>query len=482
VADLPGLRAQDAIGRHYVEKKRLTIIVLGHVDHGKSTLVGRLLVEKGQVHPEEIARYAALGAEMGKESFKYAWVMDRTDEARRRGLTLDLNFADLRTRRSDIHIIDAPGHRDFLRSMITGTTGADAALLVVDAQEGVMPQTREHARLARLMGLDRVVVAINKIDKVGFEPEAIGKAASDLKAMLEEAGFARMDLIPVSAWEGENLTARGERMGWYRGRTLEEALDGVEQRGAPAGGSFRMPVMQVLQIGGVGTVVLGRVERGEVKEGDEVFAVPAGKAGVARSIEAYGKPVHIASAGDTVGIGLRNIGLQEVSRGDVLGPPDDPPRIAEEFTAKIVLFADCGVVRPGWSAYIHCHTAAAPVKLECIEMKYRPDSGEAASDAECGFLANGDAALVRFKPLKPLIIESTDALPGMARFALRAGRDTVGAGSCVSVKPMERQALQKDGGGPAFSYKHRKTGQGARELKQRKDQESRDIWGKPVKK
>jgi elongation factor 1-alpha len=464
-----------------VDKKRLTVVVLGHVDHGKSTLVGRLLVEKGQVHPEEIERYATLGAEIGKESFKYAWVMDRSDESRRRGLTLDLNFADLETRRSELHIIDAPGHRDFLRSMITGTTGADAALLVVDAQEGVMPQTREHARLARLMGLERVVVAVNKIDKVGFDPGAIAKAASELKAMLEEAGFSRIDIIPVSAWEGQNLTQRDERMAWYKGRTLEEALDGVEPRGAPSGGSLRMPVMQVLQIGGVGTVVLGRVERGEVKEGDEVFVVPAGKVGVARSIEAYGKPVRRASAGDTVGIGLRNIGFQEVSRGDVLGPPDDPPRIAEEFDAKIVLFADCGIVRPGWSAYVHCHSAAVPVRLEAIQMKFRPDSGEAATEEAGGFLANGDAALVRFRTLKPLIIEPTDSLPGMARFALRAGKETVGAGSCVSVKPMEKQTLPRDGGGPSFSYKHHRTGQGAKELKERKDREARDIWGKPVK-
>jgi elongation factor 1-alpha len=465
-----------------VEKKRLTVIVLGHVDHGKSTLVGRLLVEKGAVHPEEIARYAALGAEMGKESFKYAWVMDRSDESRRRGLTLDLNFADLETRRSDIHIIDAPGHRDFLRSMITGTTGADAALLVVDAQEGAMPQTREHARLARLMGLDRVVVALNKIDKVAFEAETIGKSAAEMKAMLAEAGFTRVDIIPVSAWEGENLTARGERMSWYRGRTLEEALDGIEPRGAPSGGSLRMPVMQVLQIGGVGTVVLGRIERGEVREGDEVFSVPAGKAGVARSIEAYGRPVRSARAGDTVGLGLRNLPFQEISRGDVLGPPDDPPRLADEFSAKIVLFADCGMVRPGWSAYIHCHTAAVPVRLESIEMKFRPESGEAASGEDTGFLANGDAATVRFRPLKPLAIEPTEALPGMARFALRVGKETVGAGSCVSVKPVEKQTIPKDGGGPAFSYKHHKTGQGARELKERRDREARDIWGKPVKK
>ena len=462
-------------------KKRITLVVLGHVDHGKSTLVGRFLFEKGLVHPEEIERYAQLGAQMGKASFKYAWVMDRSDESRRRGLTLDLNFADVETRNREVHIIDAPGHRDFLRSMITGTTAADAALMVVDAQEGVMPQTREHAQLAKLMGVERILVALNKVDRLGYAQEAIGKAAADMRALLEGFGFSGVDVIPVSAWEGQNITSRGEPMSWYSGRTLEEVIDAIEPRGGPRTGSFRMPVMQVLQIGGVGTVVLGRIERGEVSEGDELLVVPAGKVGVVRSIEAYGKALKNAQAGETVGIGLRNIVRQDVSRGDVLGPEGDMPGLAEEFTAKVVLIGDAGVVKPGWSAYIHCHTAAVPVKLEAIEMKFRPDSGEAASEAETAFLVNGDAALVRLKPLKPLVIEPAEILPGMARFALRVGRETIGAGSCVSVRQQEKkEGLAAETKG--FSYKWQKVGKGAKEMKKRKDEERRDIWGKPVKK
>jgi elongation factor 1-alpha len=344
-----------------------------------------------------------------------------------------------------------------------------------------MPQTREHAQLARLMGLERVIVALNKIDRIDYEQAAIGKAAAEMKAMLEGIGFTKIDIIPVSAWEGQNLTARGERMAWYRGRTLEEALDGVEPRGAPSGGSFRMPVMQVLLIGGVGTVILGRVERGGVKEGDEVLLVPANKVGIVRSIEAYGKTIREAVAGETVGIGLRNIVLQDVSRGDVLGSTEDPPRLAEEFTAKIVLTADTGMVKPGWSPYIHCHTAAVPVRLESIETKFRPDSGDAAAEPAQGYLVNGDAALVRLRPLKPLVIEESGKLPGMARFALRSGKETVGAGSCMSVNVMQRQTTPSpvDRG---FSFKHQKVGKGAKDLKERHDQERRDIWGKPVRK
>jgi len=174
-------------------KPRISVIVLGHVDHGKSTLLGRFLFEKGEVQSEEIERYAVLGAQMGKSSFKYAWVMDKSTEARRLGLTINLNFADVETRNREIHIIDAPGHKDFLKSMITGTTGADAALLVVDVNEGIMPQTREHAQLAKLMGLERVVVALNKIDKTGYDAKIIGQGARDIRNMLGDLGYLKVD-------------------------------------------------------------------------------------------------------------------------------------------------------------------------------------------------------------------------------------------------------------------------------------------------
>ena len=457
-------------------------MVLGHVDHGKSTLVGRFLFEKGKVAPDELERFAVQSAQMGKASFKYAWVMDRSDESRRRGLTLDLNFADVETRNRDIHIIDAPGHKDFVRSMITGTTGADAALLVVDSQEGIMPQTTEHAQLAKLMGVDYVVVALNKIDKVGYEPGAIGRSAAELRALLKGFGFEHVDVIPVSAWDGQNLTSRGEQMAWYKGRTLEEVLDDLEPKGGPKEGTLRMPVMQVIQIGGVGTIVLGRIERGEIKEGDEVMVVPINKIGVVKSIEAYGKPIKKAEAGDTIGVALRNIGKLDVSRGDVLGLLDDPPQLVEEFKVKLALIGDVGNVKVGWSPYIHCHTAAVPVKLEAIEMKYRPDSGEAEGEAEAGFLAKGDAALVRFKPLKPLIIESGEVLPAMARFALRAGKETIGAGSCVEVRTVEKQLTASAQPSQGFSFKWQKVGKAARDKKRKKDEENRDIWGKPIRK
>ena len=463
-------------------KKRVTLVVLGHVDHGKSTLIGRYLFEKGMVGQDELERYAALGAGMGKESFKYAWIMDRSDEARKRGLTLDLNFADVETPRREIHRIDAPGHKSFLKSMITGTTGADAALLVVDCQEGIMPQTEEHARLAKLMGLDHVVVVLNKIDKIDYGPEAIGLAATATRKLLEDLEIRKIDIIPVSAWEGENLTTCGEPMAWYDGRSLNDVMDCLEPRTITADGSFRMPVMQVIKIGGVGTVALGRIERGEIGEGDEVMVVPADKVGVVKSIEAYGKSLKKAISGETIGVALRNIGRGDIRRGDVLGSIEDPPRLADEFQVKMVLFGDVGVVKPGWSPYIHCHTAAAPVRLSAIDIKYHPDSGEEMDRSESGYLMKGDAALVRFKPLKPLIIEPGEELPGMSRFALRAGKKTQGAGSCISVTHTEKGSRTPEGKkSKGFSYKWQKTGKGAKDKKRRLDKKNRDIWGRPIR-
>ncbi|HEV8359530.1 MAG TPA: GTP-binding protein, partial [Candidatus Thermoplasmatota archaeon] len=438
-------------------KPRVALVTIGHVDHGKSTLLGRLLMEKGAVPREEIARYERQAALLGKASFKYAWVLDRSEESRARGLTLDLNYADFLTRNRKVHLIDAPGHQDFVRSMITGTTGADAALLVVDAAEGVMPQTREHAQLASAMGLRQVIVALNKIDRVAYDAARVAEAAAAVRAFLEGFGFDRVDIIPVSAWEGENLTSRSEAMAWYRGRTLEEAIDDLDARPAPRDGPLRLPAMDVLTIGGVGTVVVGRVERGALREGDEVAVEPSGKVAAVKSIELHGQGVAEAVAGDTVGVALRGLARADVARGDVLGPVEEPPVAVDDFEARVAITGDVGHAGVGWTPVLHCHAAAVPVRLAAVLARIDPSSGvEAPSPAQV--LARGDVARVRFVNLKGLVIEGAAAGPALGRFALRLGRLTVGAGSCIGVTPHQKESSPGTEAGAAFSYKHQKTG------------------------
>ena len=459
-------------------KGRISVVTIGHVDHGKSTLLGRLLLEKGAVSREEVARHAKQAALIGKESFKYAWVMDRSPESRERGLTLDLGYADFETRNRRVHLIDAPGHQDFVRSMITGTTGADAALLVVDTLEGIMPQTREHASLAAAMGLRQMVVALNKVDRVQYDAVRVGEAAKELREFLQPFGFARLDVIPVSAWEGENLTERSPRMAWYRGRTLEEALDGLDPRPMASGGALRMPVMDVLTVGGVGTVAIGRIERGTLREGDEVRIEPSEKRAKVKSIEVQGQGVESAGPGDTVGVALRNVSKAEVDRGDVIGPEDDPPKPVDAFEARIAVTGDVGNAGVGWMATLHCHCASVPVRLDAILASIDPASGEEMA-ATAHHLSRGDVARVRFVPQKPVVVEGPEHGPSLGRFALRVGKTTVGAGSVAAVTPHRK--AQSATPEAAFSFRHQKTGAAARKRKEDIAAERQDIHGRPLK-
>lgn len=458
-------------------KPRVSLVTIGHVDHGKSTLLGRLLVEKGVVAPEEIATFERQAAMIGKASFKYAWALDKSAESRARGLTLDLNYADFATRNRKVHVIDAPGHQDFVRSMITGTTGADAALLVVDASEGVMPQTREHAQLASAMGLKQMLVALNKADKLGYDPARVAKSAQDVRAFLEGFGFDRVDVIPVSAWEGENLTRRGPAMAWYKGRTLEDAIDALATRPAAVEGALRIPAMDVLTVDGVGTVLIGRVERGTVKEGDEVALEPSGKTAIVKSLEIHGQSVDEASAGETVGVALRNVSKNDLSRGDVLGPVDDPPVRVDAFEARVAITGDVGNAGAGWSPTMHCHAAAVAVRLTDVLARIDPASGEESGEAR-PYLTRGDVARVRFVPVKPLVVEGPEHGPALGRFALRLGRVTVGAGSVTRVTPHEKETPGPEAA--AFSFKHAKTGAAARKKKEKEAAENRDIHGRPI--
>ena len=461
-------------------KPRVVVVTVGHVDHGKSTLLGRLLLEKGVVSPEEIARYERQGALLGKASFKYAWALDKSEESRSRGLTLDLAYADFATRNRKVHLIDAPGHRDFVRSMISGTTGADAALLVVDVAEGVMPQTREHAQLAGAMGLRQVIVALNKIDRIGYDARRIAAVASVVRESLLPFGFDRVDVIPVSAWEGENLTRRSGSMAWYSGRTLEDALDNLDTRPAAGPGPLRLPAMDVLSVEGVGTVVIGRIERGTLREDMEVRIEPAGKTAVVKSIEVHGQGVDEASAGETVGVALRGLARTEASRGDVLGPVDDPPVEVDAFVVRVAITADIGNAGPGWTPTLHCHTASVPVRLTEILARIDPASGEEEGGTRHS-LVQGDVARVRFVPVKPVVLEGADAGPALSRFALRLGRVTVGAGSCIEVTPHEKETAADATKTAAFSYKHAKVGTAARKKKEKEAAENRDIHGRPIK-
>ncbi|WP_293256231.1 GTP-binding protein [Palaeococcus sp. (in: euryarchaeotes)] len=293
------------------EKPHVNIVFIGHVDHGKSTTVGRLLFETGNIQENIIKKYEEMG-EKGK-SFKFAWVMDRLKEERERGITIDVALTKFETPHRYITIIDAPGHRDFVKNMITGASQADAAVLIVAVTDGVMPQTKEHAFLARTLGINHIIVGINKMDMINYDEKKFKDVATQVTKLLQMLGYKNFPVIPISAWEGDNVVKKSDKTPWYKGPTLMEALDQIPEPPKPTDKPLRIPIQDVYSIKGVGTVPVGRVETGKLKVGDVVIFEPASTIfhkpiqGEVKSIEMHHEPLDDSLPGQIIGLYTRGI-------------------------------------------------------------------------------------------------------------------------------------------------------------------------------
>ncbi|MEM4079837.1 MAG: translation elongation factor EF-1 subunit alpha [Metallosphaera sp.] len=427
------------------QKPHLNLIVIGHVDHGKSTLVGRLLMERGFLDEKTIKEAEEAAKKLGKESEKYAFLLDKLKEERERGVTINLTFMKFETKKYFFTIIDAPGHRDFVKNMITGASQADAAILAVSARKGefesgmsIEGQTREHIILAKTMGLNQVIVAITKMDVA--EPPYDQKRCNEVKDTIEKFmksfGFdmSKVKFIPVVSITGENVTKRSENMKWYTGPTLEEALDMLEIPPKPVDKPLRLPIQEVYSISGVGTVPVGRVESGVMKVGDKIVFMPAGKAAEVRSIETHHTKLDKAEPGDNIGFNVRGIDKKDVKRGDVVGHATNPPTVADEFTARIIVVWHPTALAVGYTPVLHVHTASIACRVSEIVARLDPKTGKEA-EKNPQFIKQGESAIVKFKPIKPLCVEKFSEFPPLGRFAMRDMGKTVGVGVINDVKP-----------------------------------------------
>jgi len=386
----------------------------------------------------------------GKESFKFAWILDKLKEERERGVTIDLSFVKFETKKYYFTIIDAPGHRDFIKNMITGASQADAAILVVSARKGEFEagmspegQTREHLILAKTMGINQVIVAVNKMDATEppYSKQRYEQIVAILKKFMKSLGFDinKVPFIPVSAWTGENLIERSPNMPWYNGPTLVEALDQyIQPPQKPIDKPLRIPIQNVYSITGVGTVPVGRVETGVLKVGDKVVFMPPGVVGEVRSIEMHHQPLEKAEPGDNIGFNVRGVSKKDIRRGDVAGHLDNPPTVAEEFTARVFIIWHPTAITVGYTPVIHAHTASVAARIVEIQAKIDPRTGQIV-EKNPSFIKQGDAAIVRFKPIKPMVIEKYSEFPQLGRFAMRDMGKTVGIGVVIDVKPAKVQ-------------------------------------------
>ncbi len=435
------------------EKPHLNLVIIGHVDHGKSTLVGHILYRLGFVDPKKVAELEEEAKKRGKESFKYAWLLDRLKEERERGVTIDLAFMKFETKKYYFTIIDAPGHRDFVKNMITGASQADAAILVVSARKGEFEagmspegQTREHLILAKTMGIDQIIVAVNKMDATDppFSEQRYKEIVNVLSKFMKGLGYdpSKIPFIPVSAWTGDNLIEASPNMPWYKGPTLVMSLDSLQIPPKPLDKPLRIPIQAVYAISGVGTVPVGRVESGVLKKGDKIVFMPPAKVGEVRSIEMHHQQIEKAEPGDNIGFNVRGVSKNEIKRGDVAGHLTNPPVVAEEFLARIFVIWHPSAITMGYTPVIHAHTASIAARAVEIVSKIDPRTGKEV-EKNPQFIKQGEAAMVKFHPIKPMVIEKFSDFPALGRFAMRDMGKTVGIGVVTEVKPMKIEIKAK---------------------------------------
>jgi elongation factor 1-alpha len=420
------------------EKPNMNVVFVGHVDAGKSTIVGQLLFQSGAVSEQEMKKLKQEAEKHGKAGFEFAYVMDKIREERERGVTIDLSYKKIMSEKYQITIIDAPGHKDFVKNMITGASQADSAFLVIDANKGIEPQTQEHLWLLRTMGVQNVCVAVNKMDSAGYDEGKYNKVKEDASALLKTVGYnvEKISFVACSGLKGDNIVKKSENMAWYKGPTIKEQFDLFPKPELPTALSMRMPVQDVYEITGIGTVPVGKIETGIMKVGQKVKVLPGrtgkGVDGEVKSIEMHHESMPEAVAGDNVGINIRGVGKKDIARGDVICEASNPVPVVEEFIANIVVINHPTVLAKGYTPVFHVHTAQVPCQFVELIEQIDPRTGQVVKQNP-DFLKNGDAAKVKIKPQGNLCLETQKDNAFMSRFAIRDAGQTVAAGMCTEI-------------------------------------------------
>jgi elongation factor 1-alpha len=430
------------------DKVHISLVVIGHVDAGKSTATGHLIYKCGGIDKRTIEKFEKEAADMGKASFKYAWVLDKLKAERERGITIDIALWKFESPKSVFTIIDAPGHRDFIKNMITGTSQADAAILVIASGVGEFEagiskdgQTREHALLAFTLGVKQMIVATNKMDdkSVNYSQERYEEIKKEVGSYLKKVGYnvEKVQFVPISGWNGDNMIEKSDNMPWYKGPTLLESLDGLEQPKRPNDKPLRLPLQDVYKIGGIGTVPVGRVETGIMKPGDIVTFAPSGVTTEVKSIEMHHESLAEAAPGDNVGFNVKNISVKDIRRGFVCSnSKNDPAKECESFSAQVIVLNHPGQISNGYAPVLDCHTSHIAVKFQTLDSKIDRRSGK-EMEKEPKAVKSGDACIVTMVPTKPMCVETFTDYPPLGRFAVRDMRQTVAVGIIKSVTKKE---------------------------------------------
>jgi len=429
------------------DKPHVNLVVIGHVDSGKSTTTGHLIYKLGGIDKRMIAAYEKEAAETGKGSFKYAWVLDKLKSERERGITIDIALWKFITKKFSWTVIDAPGHRDFIKNMITGTSQADVAMIMISARPGGFEagwakdgSTREHMVLANTLGVKKLICCVNKMDATEpkYDENRFKEIMANVKDFLKKKSmYKKCKFVPISGWEGDNMLEISDKMKWYQNKkkylslTLVQVLDKMKAPKRPTDQPLRLPLQDVYKIQGIGTVPVGRVETGIIKAGMTAFFAPVGLCADVKSVEMHhetledgGKP------GDNVGFNIKGLSIKDIFRGNVASDSKNKPAFSVcRFLAQvIVLNHNC--IKDNYTPVLDCHTAHIACKFNTIVAKLDARSGkikEKRGDKTL-LVKKNEACLAVLIPSKPMCVEAFTNYAPLGRFAIRDMRKTVAVG------------------------------------------------------
>lgn len=441
-------------------KEPCSVVFIGHVDAGKSTICGNIMYSMGVVDERVIEKYKREAKDKGRDSWWLAYVMDSSDEEKAKGKTVEVGRAFFETANKKFSILDAPGHKTFVTNMIMGAAVADVGALVISARKGEFEsgfekdgQTREHAQLAKSLGVQKLVIIVNKMDQFNWAKGRFDEIQKGLLPFLIATGFSEKDLVwvPIVGLSGDNLKEKPDKKEaeWYKGPTLIEALNNVDLGNRDKTAPLRVPILDKMKVDN-NLVVYGKVESGSINIGDKLAIMPSGApAQVLKVFDSTGSFVKVAYPGENVELKLNVADEEQIQRGCVLSHRDSMMPVSELFEAELQvleLLKEKPIMTSGYTAMLHMHTIAEEVEIKTIiKAELKTEKGEMTTVDKPKFVKGNCKIQVRIVPLKPIALEKFETMPNLGTFTLRDKDKTICIGRVLKYKPYSKGVV----GGPS---------------------------------
>jgi sulfate adenylyltransferase large subunit len=406
----------------------LKFIIVGHVDHGKSTLIGRLLYDTASISFNRIEEIKKISKDLGRKT-EFAYLIDHLEEERQRRITIDITQVFFKTKKRRYVIIDAPGHVEFVKNMITGGSQAEAAILIVDINEGIKEQTKRHAYILSLLGIKQIIVVLNKMDLVNFAEDKFFETKKNIEVFLDSINIKPLCYIPLSAIMGENIAKKSRNMSWYKGTILLESLDNLQAKSITENRPLLFPVQDIYKVGNK-RIVVGRIELGVLRKGQVIKVLPNGQKTKIASVESFLERINVATAGKSIGITTEDDIF--INRGDVICSPNHEPTLSDKFCANIFWMSKSDLSKDQW-INIRCATQEVICSIKLIKKRIDSSSLEVLQK-NANYLKNLEVGEVVIKTKKPIVIERFNDVQELGRFVLIQERDIQAGGIITSVE------------------------------------------------